>query len=113
MKLDIDYSFENFKEGFGKFIPPNHVIIFLRRFTNGLHRNDGFKIDPDYNENKLIQDIIYTDIHETIHYVTYKELGKLGKPLEYIVYYMIGNGGNRFLNYFWKIPERKEWTQFL
>jgi len=56
-----------------------------------------------------IEDIIYTINHEFIHLISNRANRQKLKQGEYIVYYMLGNGGNNYFHDFFKIKRDLTW----
>jgi len=92
------------------------ITVYLRAFTNGLHKNKGEKQLQTAYENKenmtdegYIEDIIYTINHEFIHLISNRAKRQNHKQGEYIVYYMLNNGGNQYFHDFFKIKRDLKW----
>jgi len=92
------------------------ITIYLRAFTNGLHKNRGKShlIKANLNPNNMkdedyIEDIAYTLNHEFIHLASNRAKRTNHKQGEYQVYYMINNGGNNYFHDFFKIKRDLKW----
>jgi len=92
------------------------ITVYLKAFTNGLHKNQGkrhlikARLNPNnMSDENMIEDISYTINHEFIHLISNRAYRQNHKQGEYIVYYMINNGGNNYFHDFFKIKKDLNW----
>jgi len=92
----------------------NEININLKGFTYGHHINNG-KIHVKHRTSidKIIDGIIYTDIHEHIHRIQHKIHPCNYLEMEIIIYNMIGNGKNGWFNVYYEIPNNPKWIKTL
>jgi hypothetical protein len=107
-----DFIFEDTCFGFYNQENKTAYCCLNNYFVNGRHRK---KInDPIYPEDNMIEDIIYTLNHETIHAVHDQVEGiNDARETECIVYNMLGNGGNLFFHAFYGIQINTKWEKIL
>jgi hypothetical protein len=86
----------------------------LPSFKTSQHYNDGVRaLKIKYTEKRMITAIIYTLNHEMIHAVQHIIQPCIRPKDEHIVYNMIGNGGNRFINEVYRIRKNSKWQKVI
>ena len=92
----------------------NRINIMLPSFKTGQHYNNGRRrLNIKYTEKKMIKAIIYTINHEMIHAVQHIIQPCIRPKDERIVYNMIGNGHNKFINQLYGIPRNHKWQKVI
>jgi len=118
--VKTDFIFKIKPHGFYAHDLKTAYVCLNQSLVFGMHRNDGFN-DPmkiNYEEDDLIEDVLYIINHELIHAMHHKLDAKTYLPIssrksEYIAYYMLGNGHNVFFNVFYNIPRNISWEKSL
>jgi len=92
------------------------IMVDLTALGDGSHDNDGIvprHLFGRYTEDQIIKDVVYTINHEVIHLAQdiLEDVELL--EAEYIVYNMIGNGGNGGLNRYFNIKKNKKWEKII
>lgn len=113
MKIETNLVFR--RGCFGEHIAIlNRINIMLPCFKTGQHYNNGIRpLKIKYTEKKMITAIIYTLNHEMIHAVQYLIHPCIRPKDEHIVYNMIGNGGNGFINELYGIRKNHKWQKVI
>lgn len=116
--MKSDFKFSNKSFGFYNPNTKEAIACLNEDFQRGGHRNNGtFSVNKNPTEKDVITDIIYTLNHEYIHALHHK-LDKHSfitdrKSTEYIVYYMIGNGGNNIFHWHYGIQKNANWEKII
>jgi len=112
-KLEMIFEFTGIHNYFGVYKRNEHEVhVNLDAFGNGQHINDGKGNYPKRATIKSIIDgVTYTLNHETIHHIQDAFGMDNHTQVEYQVYYMMGNGGNKFFNIYYKIKETPKWMK--